>query len=106
MGTLHRNVKQTNVRLTLYILASLVNSLKCQPNVKQTNVRVFGVKFWEQNFFKKFFKNPLTKSGKCGIIEKSAPEPPGSTRQNLGDISAANLSLKNKKQKGGHIAAI
>jgi hypothetical protein len=48
----------------------------------------------------------LTKSEKCGIMEKSAPEPPGSRRQNLGDTAAANLSLKNKKQKSGHISAI
>ena len=58
------------------------------------------------NFFKKICKKPLTKSEKGGIMEKSAPEPPGSTRQNLGDTSAASLSLKNEKQKGEHMAAI
>ena len=48
----------------------------------------------------------MTKSEKCGIMEKSAPEPPGSRRQNLGDITAAKLSLKIEKQKSGHISAI
>jgi hypothetical protein len=59
-----------------------------------------------KNFLKKFCKKALTKSEKCGIMEKSAPEPPGSTRQNLGDTAAANLSLKIEKQKGEHMSAI
>ena len=48
----------------------------------------------------------MTKSEKCGIMEKSAPEPPGSRRQNLRDTAAANLSLKNEKQKSEHMSAI